>query len=479
MDNIVMLALELLYPHPDNPRRDVGDVTELADSIKKNGVMQNLTVVSGHYVTEAKKQAAIDAYKAEPTEDKRVAANRRQSPDGYTVIIGHRRLAAAKAAGLDRVPCVIADMDPKTQVATMLLENMQRVDLTLPEQAEGMQMMIDLGSDVAEISRKTGIGETAVRRRLQVASLDRDRLMKSWDAGGCTLEDYVAIARLKSRQAQNRCLKEVGTRNFAWTLQKEIKAERCKENRKPVLDAVKKAGIPAYTGKEQYPYWHGYDSVLKIKLDAAEPMKDVKLPKKTEDFCYLAEDDCVHILRKSMAKKAEKPKLSKAERESDAMRAALSKKCKEMLASRRAFAAAYRPRPKDRERLTLWLIRFAATNSLEYLGIDEDFLRQKAGDNPGGVRFSAHFCAWAETAENAPFVAAYALAGDFSRNGEVIRTYRPNYGTTKPEHKPNPYLQAIYAFLEECGYTISDEERQMLDGTHPLYGGQKNEAEND
>ena len=42
---IVMINVNNIYPHPDNPRKDVGDVTELAESIKKQGVMQNLTVI--------------------------------------------------------------------------------------------------------------------------------------------------------------------------------------------------------------------------------------------------------------------------------------------------------------------------------------------------------------------------------------------------------------------------------------------------
>ena len=44
-DGIVWLPIDSLFPHPDNPRKDVGDVTELADSIKAKGIMQNLTVV--------------------------------------------------------------------------------------------------------------------------------------------------------------------------------------------------------------------------------------------------------------------------------------------------------------------------------------------------------------------------------------------------------------------------------------------------
>ena len=44
-NNVVMIKRELLHPHPDNPRKDLGDLAELTESIKEHGVMQNLTVV--------------------------------------------------------------------------------------------------------------------------------------------------------------------------------------------------------------------------------------------------------------------------------------------------------------------------------------------------------------------------------------------------------------------------------------------------
>jgi ParB family chromosome partitioning protein len=124
-NNIVMIAVEKLLPHKDNPRKDLGDLAELSASIKENGIFQNLTVV--------------------PAEE-----------GMYTVIIGHRRLAAAKKAGLTEVPCIIAEMDYKKQIGTMLLENMQRSDLTALEQAQGFQMMLDLGETQAAIAMQTG-----------------------------------------------------------------------------------------------------------------------------------------------------------------------------------------------------------------------------------------------------------------------------------------------------------------------------------
>ena len=136
MNMIEMIPIGELMHHPENPRLDLGDLTELTESIRQNGVMQNLTVV--------------------PSETEK---------DRYLVVIGNRRMEAAKAAGLTELPCVVSFMNHKDQIATMLMENMQRADLTVYEQAQGFQMMMDLGFMPEEIEKKTGFSETTVRRR--------------------------------------------------------------------------------------------------------------------------------------------------------------------------------------------------------------------------------------------------------------------------------------------------------------------------
>lgn len=195
---ITNVEVTKLLQHPDNPRKNIGDVTELTESIKARGILQNLTVV--------------------PAEN-----------GLYTVVIGHRRLAAAKQAGLTEVPCAVVDMDYKTQLSTMLLENMQRSDLTVYEQAQGMQMMFNLGVPVAEIVEKTGFAETTVRKRLKIATLPTEQMQQAVERGG-KLEDYVRIADIKDEKERRELLKVIGTRDFEFSLsrakRRQIEAEK-------------------------------------------------------------------------------------------------------------------------------------------------------------------------------------------------------------------------------------------------------------
>lgn len=214
---ITNIEVTKLLPHPDNPRKNIGDVTELAESIKARGILQNLTVV--------------------PAEN-----------GLYTVVIGHRRLAAAKQAGLTEVPCAVVDMDYKTQLSTMLLENMQRSDLTVYEQAQGMQMMFDLGVPVAEIVEKTGFAETTVRKRLKIATLPTEQMQRAVERGG-TLEDYVQIADIKDEKERRELLKKVGTRDFEFCLTR-AKRQQVEAEKTPLVKAeLKSIGAKAVKGQ--------------------------------------------------------------------------------------------------------------------------------------------------------------------------------------------------------------------------------------
>jgi ParB family chromosome partitioning protein len=205
-----MIPIEALKPHPDNPRKDVGDVAELAESIKANGIFQNLTVI----------------------------------PDGdsYMVVIGHRRLAAARLSGLKELPCMVVEMDEREQISTMLLENMQRNDLTVYEQAQGFQMMLDLGETEQDICEKTGFSKTTVRHRLKLLELDPEEFRKSQERQP-SMADYIELEKISDPKERNKALKSIGTDNFKWAVNQAKRTIEEREAHKAWDKLFKELGI--------------------------------------------------------------------------------------------------------------------------------------------------------------------------------------------------------------------------------------------
>ncbi|MDE6591099.1 MAG: ParB/RepB/Spo0J family partition protein, partial [Oscillospiraceae bacterium] len=229
--HLVLLPVTRLHPHPDNPRKDVGDIQELSDSIKANGIFQNLTVVPDN-----------------PT----------SSYTTFTVIIGHRRLAAAKLAGLTEVPCVVTMMTEKEQIQTMLMENMQRTDLTVYEQAQGFQMMLDLGSTVEEISEKSGFSKTTVRRRVKMMELDQD-VLKQVSERQISITDIDKLAQIEDIVARNQCLAEIGTSQFDQSVTAQLRRQAIKRNLPIIKKMLKDAKAKSL---EQNECWSGkYDNI--------------------------------------------------------------------------------------------------------------------------------------------------------------------------------------------------------------------------
>lgn len=402
-DGIEYIKIERIYPHPENPRQDVGDVTELAESIKAQGILQNLTVIPW-----------LDVYPEKPA----------PAAGAVVVVIGHRRLAAAKKAGLAELPCVVTTMDRKTQISTMLLENMQRADLTIPEQAHGFQLMMDLGATVEEISEQTGFAARTVQRRLQIAKLPKDLLQKSWEKGGCTLEEYAKIAALKSEGARNKVLRAVGTSNFDWELRKAKEDEDRVQALRNLKERFKAEGIPKYSGKESSPQYNGkWDRLLDEQS------------------------------KKKMA--------------ADAQRKALEDLTKRAYESRKAFIKGYQKTPKDvlNEELLRWAVigMTTATNyDLLWELVEQKkkpYERPAAKDILEKIRQKPVLEVWL----------IYAFTGDDASQ----RTFHPNWDEKPPEYRRNERLERIYDFLNRLGYEVSDEERQMLDGTHALYGNKE------
>ena len=308
---IVSISAQDIYQHPDNPRKDLGDLSELSDSIAKKGIMQNLTVIQGHW-----------------DEDRNWHEN------GYTLIIGHRRFAAAKMAGVQELPCrVVEDMDKKEQVSTMLEENMQRVDLTIWEQANGFQMMLDLGETEESIAEKTGFSKTTVKHRLNIAKLNQKILQeKEKDEGfQLSLKDLYELEKIPDVKTRNKILRESTSSNhLAQKAKYAVEEIKRKEREKAYIKICKAEGVkPAPEGTEYERYtgkWETVKDNIGCRMQAAK-----------EELFYVVWYRAFTIIKKKGKEKRELSEYELKEKERDKRKRQIKAMQKEMSTERADF----------------------------------------------------------------------------------------------------------------------------------------------
>lgn len=197
-NEIKLINTSLIDPHPDNPRKNIGDVTDLAASIKTNGLLTPLSVV----------------------------------PNGerYRVIAGHRRLAACKQAGIVAVPCFVLQLGPLQQLEAMVTENCQREQLTVLEEADAIQCMLDLGATTASVAHRLGRSADYVRDRVKAASIKTEVRASRDDFGQISIGQLVAIARYDGRpDLQKKLAQTAGTSNFDYTLRNIERDDRARQ----------------------------------------------------------------------------------------------------------------------------------------------------------------------------------------------------------------------------------------------------------
>ena len=266
MSELVYLPVEKLWPHPDNPRKVVDDLEELAASIRENGVLQNLTVVHvpEHTMDEGERRKVFEQTQENgvDSDEYKLAKELLDSgkvPEHYTVIIGHRRLAAAKMAGLESVPCVISEMTEKEQLQTMIMENMQRKDLKVYEEANAFQQLLDFGDTMEEVSQKSGFSVTTIKRRVKLTELNQTTLKEVVDTRQISLSDFDELAKIDDLKKRNEVLEKIGTRDFEFAVSSTIREQNIKKFLPAVKTAVKK--LKAKKINESQTYGSDYDRI--------------------------------------------------------------------------------------------------------------------------------------------------------------------------------------------------------------------------
>lgn len=443
--SVVNMPIEYLVPHPQNPRKDLGNLEELTASIKENGIYQNLTV--------------IPVNEAVPGEEPK-----------YMVVIGHRRLEAAKRAGLQEVPCaIVRGMSETRQLQTMLLENMQRSDLTVYEQAQGFQQLLDFGMDIEDISQQSGFSKRTIRRRLEIAKLDQNKLKELSSTRQLSLKEFDALAKIKNMEARNEAMEKIGTNDFALAVSLAVEKEKLDANMPVFLADMERLGIKKFPDSAN-KYSSKYRRVGSLDLYEYEVTKD-KIPKKTEGLYYEAsyprnvefyvkETKKAKIIKKS-AKELEKEKrIKEAWFKVDAMAATHYE-------LRKAFVENLRGTAKQREAVYMGAYSLIVLRSVAYMscgdiskeaGMDNKYFDPRRDEKAVKLAYESY-----DNTQKCIEV-IYKLFNDnekeFYANG-----YRAGY----PEYKFNPRLEAMYHWLTKLGYQMSSEEKLIAAGTHEIF----------
>jgi len=228
--------IECLEHHPDNPRKDLGNLEELTLSIEEQGVLQNLSIVPKTW------ENFWDDTITEMTPEE-IVRRINDYEDSFYVLIGNRRFEASKAAGLSEVPArIITGLTDSEQLGIMLTENMQRNDLTLPEEVYGFQRMIDLGESAEKISDQTGLSRATVYHRLNIAKLDKDAVADAIENKQISLTDFIELEKISDIETRNNILKN-NPSDIKWAVRRQIEKEEHEAWKKLLFSAIQKEYI--------------------------------------------------------------------------------------------------------------------------------------------------------------------------------------------------------------------------------------------
>jgi ParB family chromosome partitioning protein len=373
--------------------------------------------------------------------------------------VGHRRLAAAKIAGLDTVPCVIADMTENQQLITMLMENMQRSDLTTWEQAHGFQTMLDLGETVQSLADKTGLSETTVRRRVKLMELDQKQFEKA-EARGATLKDYMELEKLEDPALKNKVLASIGTRNFEYELRTAVEEEKQERN---------KTAWEALLSTFAKPAAYSYEKHKLFKLIyRTELLEEFVVPEDKDTIEYFYEIDRYAYVRiftmKNDSESDAQRQISPEEAEQQALKKRREEASSIAMQTRDSFIKNFsQAQAKKNIKHIVSFLLFNLMASGDWVDCDgEEFMSALELEIQDEFDFNDDLLmpALEKGLEKSLLAAAWVTLE--AKKGDSYFNWNGGYA-------PNERLDRAYDFLIGLGYQMSDEEQQMRDGTHPLF----------
>lgn len=218
------IPINQIEPNPDQPRIEIGDLSELSSSIKEKGVLEPLLV--------------------------------KPNNDGtWMIIAGERRWRAATQAGLREVPCIELDLDEKSVAEIALIENMQRKDLTVWEEADGLANLASrYGYTQEEIAKKIGKSRTNVTESMTIAKLPSDIREKCIRGNINAKSTLLEIARQFDEAAMHDFLNEITKKGTSREKVREIARPKKTSETKAIQNKSLNSKTASKTEKTAYEY---------------------------------------------------------------------------------------------------------------------------------------------------------------------------------------------------------------------------------
>ena len=178
------VSLGKIKPNPYQPRKtfDQKALEELSESIKENGLFQPILL--------------------------------RETLVGYEIISGERRYRASKLAGLKTIPAIIYDYTDQQMMEVALVENIQREDLSIVEEARSYQSLIDnLGYTQEQLANKVGKSRSHVANIIRLLKLDDD-ILESVDKGLLSMGHVKVLITIDDKKRQHQIVDQIISQNL-------------------------------------------------------------------------------------------------------------------------------------------------------------------------------------------------------------------------------------------------------------------------
>ncbi len=180
-----IIPINQIEPNPEQPRVEIGDLSELTDSIREKGILEPLLV--------------------KPVRE----------TGNWMIIAGERRWRAANLAGLVEVPCIELDIDEKSIAEIALIENLQRKDLTIWEEADGLAALAkSFNYTHEEIAKKISKSRTTVTESMTIAGIPAGIREKCREAKITAKSTLLEIARQFDDAEMSRFVNKITDQNF-------------------------------------------------------------------------------------------------------------------------------------------------------------------------------------------------------------------------------------------------------------------------